>query len=53
MDRANPAFDLRFGGEALPPLAHRLEKNGLSSKLWVAMAHLLLILVYDRQQNAP
>ncbi len=41
MDDSNPAFDLRLGGETLPPLAHRLEKNVWSSKCWVAMGHLL------------
>jgi len=34
-------FDVRFGGIAPPPLAHRLEKNGRSSELSCRMAYLL------------
>ena len=37
---AHTAFDLRLGGEPLPAFAHRLEKNGCSSKLRLDMGHL-------------
>ena len=40
MHDANPASYLRFGWEALSSLAHRLEKNGCSSKLRAGMGHL-------------
>jgi hypothetical protein len=41
VDDAYSLLNMRFGREALPAFAHRLEKNGWSSKLRVDMVHLL------------
>ena len=40
VDDPHAAFDLRLEGESLPAFAHRLEKNGCSSKLRVDTGHL-------------
>jgi len=39
VDDADSAFDAGLGGKSFAALAHRLEKNGRSSKLAVDMAH--------------
>jgi hypothetical protein len=43
VDHPLSLFDMGFGWESPTPLAHRLEKNGSSSKFSYRMAHLLLI----------
>jgi hypothetical protein len=40
MHDADAASYLRLGWESLPAFAHRLEKNGCSSKLRLDMGHL-------------
>lgn len=39
MDDADASFHMGFGRESSPSLAHRLEKNGRSSKSAVDMTH--------------
>ena len=41
MDLADSAFHFGFRWEALPPFAHRLEKNALSLKSLLHIRHLL------------
>jgi len=41
MNDPHATLDLRFGREALPTFAHRLEKNGSSSKSCWSMTHRL------------
>ena len=41
MDLADSAFHFRFRWEALPPFAHRFEKNALSLKSLLHIRHLL------------
>ena len=43
MHDAHTAFDLRFGREAFPTLAHHLEKNGISSKCCWSTIHRLSV----------
>ena len=50
---AHTAFDFRLGWESLPAFAHRLEKNGCSSKLLVDMGHLHSCLGSETNRKCP
>ena len=50
---AHTAFDSRLGGEPLPAFAHRLEKNGCSSKLRLDMGHLPFSAVATANVSVP
>ena len=53
MHDADPASYLRFGWEPHSSLAHRLEKNGCSSKLLVDMGHLHSCLGSETNRKCP